>query len=373
MKIVLAPDSFKGSLTATEVCQAMETGARQVFPDAEIISIPLADGGEGTLDALITGTGATLKTTVVRGPMGQPVEARWAITPQGQAIIEMAQASGLHLVPKGNFDALAASSYGTGQLVKAALDAGCREIILGIGGSATTDGGIGALSALGLRARDVRQRALTPGGGSLSELAELDLQFLDVRLQKTSFTVLCDVTNPLHGPNGAAHVYAAQKGASPEQIGLLDTGLKRLADVAEETATRGSRDSPGAGAAGGIGYGLLTFCHAELRSGIDVVLEVSQFGSKIANADLILTGEGSLDAQTLNGKTVAGICRVAKGQPVPVIAFGGSVTLSAEDMDALHLLSAFTLVDGPRKLDYCINHATALVTASVIKVLRLRT
>ena len=371
MKIVLAPDSFKGSLTATQVCAALEAGARRVFPNAHYLSVPLADGGEGTLDALLQSAGGRVKTQRVRGPLGDQVSARWGILPDGQAIIEMAQASGLDLVPPSQRDALKASSFGTGQLIKAALDAGCRDIILGIGGSATTDGGVGALNALGLSARDSRDRVLKGGGAALAQLATLDLKFFDARLSKARFTVLCDVTNPLHGPNGAAHVYAAQKGASPAEIVQLDAALKHYADVMAQLIGKDHRHHAGAGAAGGIGFAMLAFCKAAMCSGIDVVLDKAGFADKLDSADLVLTGEGALDEQTLSGKTIAGACRVARAHRVPIIAFGGAVRLSGAQMDELGLVSAFSLADGPRDLEDCLAQGTTLLSNSVERALRI--
>ncbi len=371
MKIVLAPDSFKGSMSAPQVCDALEAGARRVFPDAEFVSIPLADGGEGTLDALLAGAGGRKKSCVVRGPLGEAVEAHWGILPDGRAVIEMAQASGLDLVAPARRNALTASSFGTGQLIKAALDSGCREIIVGIGGSATTDGGIGALTALGLCARDSRDRVLPYGGAALVSLATLDPKFLDARLAKCAFTVLCDVTNSLHGTNGAAYVYGAQKGASVAEIEQLDAALKHYADITARFIGRDNRDAAGAGAAGGMGFGMLSFCNAQMRSGIDVILEATQFAGKIKGADLLLTGEGALDAQTLNGKTVAGACHLARHAGVAAIAFGGAVRLSGPHMDELGLLSAFSLTDGPRDLDFCMNRGADLLADSVERALRL--
>ena len=333
--------------------------------------IPLADGGEGTLDALMLGAGGRVVERNVRGPLGETVEARWGILPDGRAAIEMARASGLHLVEPRRLDALAASSFGTGQLIKAALDAGCRDIIVGIGGSATTDGGLGALSALGLHARDDRDRILAPGGGALRNLAGFDTKFLDARLAKTKFTVLCDVTNPLYGNNGAAHVYAAQKGASADQIEQLDAGLRHLAAVTADFVGRDHSSHAGAGAAGGLGFGLLAFCSADMRSGIDIVLEAAQFERKIEGADLILTGEGTVDAQTLNGKTVAGACRLARAHNVPIIAVGGAVQLTGAQMDELGLISAFPLADGPRALEFCVDNAATLLADSTERVLRV--
>lgn len=371
MKIVLAPDSFKGSLSALEVCQALEEGARRVLPAAEFVTIPLADGGEGTLDALLAGAGGELQTQVVRGPLGDAVTARWGILPDGRAVIEMAQASGLGLVAPHRRNALEASSFGTGQLIKAALDVGCRAVILGIGGSATTDGGLGALSALGLHARDERDRVLPPGGAALARLASLDLKFLDQRLAKTDFTVLCDVTNPLYGPDGAAHVYAAQKGATEAEVEQLDQALRHYAKVTTDFVGRDNSSHAGAGAAGGLGFAMLAFCNTQMRSGIDVILETTQFAAKIALADLILTGEGALDAQTLNGKTIAGACRLARAQSVPVIALSGTVKLTGDQMSELGLISAFPLIDGPRSLEFCVKNAADLLSDSTERALRL--
>ena len=371
MKIVLAPDSFKGSLSAPQVCRAMEAGARRVFPASDFVSLPLADGGEGTLDALMSGADGLVKTCVVRGPLGDSVEARWGILPSGQAVIEMAQASGLGLVAPHRRDALAASSFGTGQLIKAALDAGCRDIIVAVGGSATTDGGVGALNALGLHARDARSRALPPGGGALAQVASLDLRFLDPRLAKTNFVVLCDVTNPLYGLNGAAYVYAAQKGADAGQIEQLDAALHHYADVAAVLVGHDHSSHAGAGAAGGIGFALLAFCGATMKSGIEVVLESTQFVERIVGADLILTGEGALDVQTLSGKTIAGACRLARQQDIPIVAIGGAVRLNGQQMNELGIISAFSLVDAPRDLEFCVDNAELLLTNATERILRL--
>ena len=372
MKIALAPDSFKGSLSAPDACRALQRGAARVFPDAEFVQIPLADGGEGTLDALLAGAGGRVKTQVVRGPLGDAVEARWGILPDGRALIEMAQASGLGLVEPQRHDALKASSFGTGQLIKAALDAGCRTILLAIGGSATTDGGVGALNALGLSTRDKRDRALPPGGAALAELAQFDLKFWDARLEKTDFIVLCDVDNSLYGASGAAHVYAAQKGATGNrQIEQLDDALRHYAAITQRFIGQDYSSHAGAGAAGGMGFGMLAFCNAQMKSGIEVILDAVQFAEKISQCDLILTGEGALDAQTLNGKTVAGVCRLARQHHVPTIALGGIVELSDTQMDELGLVSAFSLTNGPQTLDFCVGNASELLANSTERVLRL--
>ena len=378
-KIVLAPDSFKGSMTASQACQALESGARRVLPQAHFVARPLADGGEGTLDVLLGGAtalnganGASFrKSARVRGPVGAPVEAQWGILPDGRAVIEMARASGLTLVAPAQLDALIASSYGTGQLIRAALDAGCREILVGIGGSATTDGGVGALSALGLVARDARQRVLGPGGGALERLETLDLRFLDARLAKSHLTLLCDVSNPLLGSEGAARVYAPQKGASAAQIETLERGLARLASVVAQTKGRDLSMVAGAGAAGGLAFGLMSFCRATMRPGVEVALETGDFAGQLQGANLVLTGEGSLDWQTLRGKTVAGVCRIAGQRRVPVIGFGGAVRLDGAQMDELGLRSAFSLCDGPRSLQHCMEHGEEMLTNAVERAMRL--
>ncbi|MBW3637950.1 MAG: glycerate kinase [Armatimonadetes bacterium] len=371
MKIVLAPDSFKGSLSSPQACAAMETGARRVFPDAEIIAVPLADGGEGTLEALVDGAGGFFKTARVQNPLGGSIEARWGILPDGKGVIEMAQASGLTLIPSEKRDALRASSYGTGQLIKAALDAGCREILVGIGGSATTDGGAGALTALGVMLRDESDVILPPGGASLLNLKGIDLRFSDARIPKAKFTVLSDVSNPLCGPNGAARVYGPQKGATAQDVEILDAALANFAAVAREEVGRDYANESGAGAAGGMGFGLMAFCGAQVRSGIEVVLEAAQLEAKLRGADFVLTGEGALDAQTFNGKTIAGVCIAAKSQNVPVVGFGGKIDLNGAQLDGLGLLSAFSVADGPRDLESCLHNAAPLLETAVERALRL--
>ena len=368
--ILFAPDSFKGSLTATQAAAAMQRGAAQVFPDADCVFVPLADGGEGTLDALLNCANGERKTARVCDPLGKEIEADWGVLPARRAVIEMAQASGLTLVPEKSRDALRASSFGTGQLIRAALDFGCEEILIGLGGSATTDGGSGALSALGAKFLDARGEVLPPGGAALNELHAIDLSDFDPCIGSTPITVLSDVTNPLFGESGAAFIYAPQKGASPEDVKILDSGLQKLAQVAAQTfAEAGS--TPGAGAAGGMGFGLMAFCNAQLKSGIEVVLEVARFDEKLRSADLVLTGEGALDLQTLSGKTVAGVCLAARKRGVPVVAFGGKVSLSGAELDALGLLSAFPIADAPLALQECILRADELLANAVERALRL--
>lgn len=376
VNIIIAPDSLKGSLSAEAVCDALERGARRVFANnLHCQCIPLADGGEGTVTALLRGAGGQLHTTSVHGPLGASTPARWAILDDGSAAIEMAQASGLTLVAEAQRDAKRACSFGTGEVVRAALDAGCRKLLIGIGGSATTDGGTGALRALGARFLDSSGHELLHGGAALKNLAYLDLVGLDARLEECEITVLCDVTNPLCGPRGAAHVYGPQKGASPADVEALDAALSHYADVTAQALGRDLRDLPGAGAAGGIGFGLLSFLNARLRPGIEVVLEAAHFAEKLETADLVLTAEGALDEQTLNGKTIAGVAAAAKvaknGAGVPVIAFGGAVRLSGAQLDQLGVLSAFALPDSPITLQESMARADDLLAFAAERALRL--
>ncbi len=371
VKIVLAPDSFKGSLSATEACAAMKRGVLRAVPSVEVVEIPLADGGEGTLDALLLGANGTRRAVHVRGPLDEPIETSWGFLPDGTAIIELAQASGLNISSPEKRDASRASTFGTGQLIRAALDFGARRFLVGLGGSATTDGATGLLTALGARFFDERDCVLNPGGGDLTRLARVDLKFLDPRLAKCEFIALCDVSNPLCGESGAAQVFSPQKGATPEQVEQLDAGLSRFAEVTAQTSGRDLQFEPGAGAAGGAGFGLMAFLNATLKSGIETVLEAANFAQKIVGDDLILTGEGALDFQTLGGKTIAGVCRVAKEKGVPVVALGGRVELSGAQLDELGLQSAFSICDGPRDLEWCMQNAATLLETATERVVRM--
>jgi glycerate kinase len=379
LTFVLAPDSLKGALSASESCAAMQRGIERACASTHtphrILSVPLADGGEGTIEAFHHGAGGAIEHLTVRGPLDHEVDAQWLLLPDGRTVLEMAQASGLTLVPPAQRRALHASSYGTGQLIRAALDVGCREILLGIGGSATTDGGTGALCALGARFLDGNGDELPSGGAALRDLSDIDLSRLDTRLQQISMRVLCDVTNPLFGEQGAAHVYGPQKGASPDDVQTLDAALRRFADV---TSTRTDRDVsavPGAGAAGGIGFGLLAFCGACLVPGIEAVLDVTRFADKLEDADLVLTAEGAIDAQTPHGKALAGIARAARGarggRGVPVVAFGGAVKLRGDELQKMGIVAAFPLADAPMTLEYSMAHAGSLLEAAVERAVSL--
>ena len=334
MKIVVAPDSFKESLSAMEVAQAIEKGFRAVFPDAQIEKIPMADGGEGTVQSLVDATGGKIITKEVTGPLGEKVTAFFGVLGDGKtAVIEMAAASGLHLVPVEKRNPLLTTTRGTGELILAALDEGVDHLIIGIGGSATNDGGSGMAQALGARLLDKDRNEIAPGGGSLDKLANIDISDLDARLQNVKIEVACDVDNPLIGQDGASHVFGPQKGATPEMVEQLDQNLAHYATILARDLGKDVAHIPGAGAAGGLGAGLLAFLDAELKSGIDIVIAATDLEEKIKDADLVITGEGKIDSQTIHGKTPIGVAKVAKKFNIPVIAICGSI---ADDADVVH-------------------------------------
>ncbi|HHH6276859.1 TPA: glycerate kinase [Escherichia coli] len=323
---VLAPDSFKESMTAKEVCNAMEKGLRKVFPAANFVHVPMADGGEGTTQSLIDATGGSLYALSVTGPLGETVEASYGIMGNGEiAVIEMASASGIQFVNRGTKNPLVTTTYGTGELIRACLDKGIKKIILGIGGSATNDGGAGMAEALGVRFYDEAGNMLPRGGGALGRLHHIDISGLDDRLAQVDIQVACDVINPLCGEQGASAIFGPQKGATPEMVMQLDNNLAHYAAVIRNQLGKEIADVPGAGAAGGLGAGLMAFTHCTLRKGIDIVVELSGLRDKLVGADFCFTGEGRIDYQTKFGKTPYGVARTAKAQGVPVIAVSGCV------------------------------------------------
>lgn len=372
MKIVVAPDSFKESLSAAGVARALARGLRQALPEAEIIECPLGDGGEGTLDAVLAATGGEVREARVTGPLGEPVTARWGwLAEQRTAFVEMASASGLELVPRTRRDVLVATSRGTGELLHAALDAGAERLVLAIGGSATNDGGAGLLQALGVRLLDRQDQALGPGGAALAMLASLDVTALHPRLAEVEVIIAADVDNPLCGPQGASQIFGPQKGASPEQVRQLDAALAHFATVAAATLGRDVREQPGAGAAGGVGFAALAFLQATFRPGIEVVAELVGLEGALIGADLAVTGEGRLDGQTLRGKTPAGVLRLAQRHGVPVLAVAGSL---GEGYDALYeqgLAAAFSLVPGPLSLEEALAQAEVLLERTARDIGRL--
>lgn len=345
-KIVICPDSFKGSLTARKAAEAIARGVTNVFPKVKPTRLPIADGGEGLLDVLVPALGCSVHTTEVSGPLpGQRVSASWALSPDGTvAFAEMAQAAGLVLVPEEERDPKLTTTFGVGEIIRAALDAGARSIVIGIGGSGTNDGGAGMAEAFGVKFLDAHGDVLPRGGGALSRLAKVDTSCIDSRVAGADFTVACDVSNPLIGPAGASRVYALQKGASFSDIALLEGGLSRFRDVLRAAMGIDVQELPGSGAAGGLGAGLVAFCGAKLRSGIDLVLDILHFESMVGDADLIITGEGKLDAQERFGKALNGIARRAGILRIPVVAVVGQ--LEGEKADYPALAEIVSLVDG---------------------------
>jgi glycerate kinase len=361
-RVLIAADKFKGSLTAVEVAGHVTAGIRRARPGATVVARPVADGGDGTVDAAVA-AGYALREAEVTGPLGIPVTARFAMRGR-QAVVEMAQASGLTLLPPHTFAPLTATTLGTGQLIAAALDAGARSIVLGVGGSATTDGGAGMLTALGAKLLDEDGDPVAQGGGPLRELASADLSALDERLRATEIVLASDVDNPLTGPKGAAHVYGPQKGADPVDVDALDSALEHLAHVLE--ASVGARaaqcaQAPGAGAAGGVGFAALLGLHATFRPGIEVMLEVVDFAKALGPADLVITGEGSLDAQTLHGKAPAGVAAAARAAGKRVVAVCGRLDLDEAALRGAGIDTAYALTDLEPDVERCIAEAGPLL------------
>jgi glycerate kinase len=371
MRILVAPDSFKGSLSALEAAQAMERGILTVFPDATVIKLPVADGGEGTVEALVAATGGERRVARATGPMGEPLMAAWGILGGHTAVIEMAAASGLTLVPRAARDPRKATSFGTGELLRAALDHGLRRIILGLGGSASNDGGAGLAQALGARFLDRAGRPLPPGGGALARLARIDLDGLDPRLAQCEIVAACDVDNPLCGPRGASAVFGPQKGATPAMAARLDAALARFAHVAAQATGRDVADQAGAGAAGGLGAGLLFFTGARLRPGIEIVLEAVGFRDQVGTADLVITGEGRTDAQTGMGKAPLGVARAAAAFGVPVVCLSGGLEPGSEALLDQGLAALMAVVPGPMTLEACMGSAAQLTEEAAARMCRL--
>ncbi|PNK63208.1 MULTISPECIES: glycerate kinase [Pantoea] len=327
MKIVIAPDSYKESLSASGVATAIEAGFREIFPDATYVKIPVADGGEGTVEAMVAATAGSIVNLRVTGPLGAPVDAFYGLSGDAStAFIEMAAASGLELVPAAQRDPLTTTSFGTGELIKSALDKGVGHIIIGIGGSATNDGGAGMMQALGARLLDAQQNEIGFGGGALPALTEIDISGLDARVRQCRFEVACDVTNPLTGRDGASAIFGPQKGATPQLVEQLDSALAHYAAIIQRDLDIDVLHIPGGGAAGGMGAALHAFCQADLRRGIEIVTEALGLAEQVKDASLVITGEGRIDSQSINGKVPIGVAQVAKRFNKPVIGIAGSLT-----------------------------------------------
>lgn len=379
MKIVIAPDSYKESLSALEAANAIERGFKMIFPDAVYNKMPMADGGEGTVQSLVDATNGKIEERTVTGPLGKPVKAFFGLMGDGEtAVIEMAAASGLHLVPTEDRNPLTTSTKGTGELISAALDLGVQHIIIGLGGSATNDGGAGMIQALGGRLLDEAGKDIGDGGGALAQLAVIDLAGLDNRLKDVRVEVACDVDNPLTGPRGASAIFGPQKGATPDIVELLDKNLSHFADIAEKALGKSFRDIEGVGAAGGLGASLLAFLNADLKRGIDIVLHAVDFEEAVKDADLVITGEGRIDSQTIYGKTPIGVAKAAKKYGVPVIGLAGSLSQDSDVVYEHGIDVLFSIVPGVITLPEAFEHAaeymegTARNIAASMKVVKSR-
>jgi glycerate kinase len=374
MKIILAPDSFKESLSAVAVAQAMGRGAVAACAPGvplALVELPIADGGEGTVDCLVAATGGRKMFAAVTGPLGNRVSAAWGLLGDGRtAVLEMAAASGLPLVPRDKRNPLLTTTFGTGELIKAALDHGLERIIIGIGGSATVDGGVGLAQALGGRFRDAESREIGPGGAELERLAHVDLEKLDPRARQAEILVASDVQNPLTGPDGAARVFGPQKGATPEQVERLERGLRRLAECIRRDLGVDVERLPGGGAAGGLGAALVAFLGARLQSGIDLVLDALRFAEHLRGASLVITGEGRMDDQSLRGKAALGVARRARQAGVPCLAVVGRLVGSPEALRCEGIVAVHELVRPGVTVEWAMSRAAELVEERTCEAVR---
>jgi len=372
MKIVIAPDSFKDSLSAEKVADAIAAGLADVMPHAQLIKCPMADGGEGTVEAIVAAGNGQLRRNHVQGPLGAPVEAHWGWLPDSHtAIIEMAEASGLQLLKPEQRNACITSTFGTGELIKAALDAGARRVILAIGGSATNDAGAGALQALGLGLFDAQGNHLPRGGLALAHVARIELSGLDPRLAEVRFEIAADVNNPLCGEHGASAIFGPQKGASAEQVRLLDQALGHFADHCANVLPKDVRHEPGSGAAGGLGFAAKAFFGAQFRAGVEVVAELVGLAEAVKGADLVITGEGRFDAQTLRGKTPFGVASIARAEGVPVVVLAGTLGEGYQALYEHGINAAFAIASGPMTLQDACARAAPLLTDRARDIARL--
>lgn len=369
MNIIIASDSFKGSLTTNEVALHIKKGVKKVYPNAHFEIIPMADGGEGTVEAMIANLGGHIEYVDVCGPLQENVKAHIGLLDNGKAIIEMAAASGLPLVK--NKDIMSATTYGTGQLIKKALDMECKHIYIGIGGSATNDGGIGMAQALGVSFKNQQGNEIALGAKEIAEIAQIDTSQLDPRIHNVEITIMSDVNNPLCGKQGASAVFAPQKGASIEQISLLDKSLAHLADECVKAGFNDVRNMPGAGAAGGLGFALVTFLNANMHSGIEAVLEAANFYQKLDNADLVITGEGRIDEQSIMGKVPSGIAKYAAKKDVPVAAIVGCIGKNAHIVFQQGINAIESCVYAPTSLDEAIKNAAKNVEDAAERMMRM--
>jgi glycerate kinase len=371
LKILVAPDSFKGSLTAMEVSENIKRGINKADPGIDVDLLPMADGGEGTVQSLVDATEGEIIEKEVTGPLGERVKAFYGILGGGEtAVIEMAAASGLPLVPEGKRDPSKTTTYGTGELIASTLEHGLKKIIIGIGGSATNDAGVGMAQALGAEILDQNGKQIEFGGGSLDQIAEMNLENLDSRLNEVEILVACDVDNPLYGQDGATYVYAPQKGADKEMVEILDQNLRHFNQIAINELNKDPNQISGAGAAGGLGAGLVVFLDAELKAGVDIVLEIIDFEKRLKGVDLVITGEGRLDGQSIYGKTPVGVSRSAAKKDIPVIAVAGTLGSGVEKVTDHGISAYFSIIDRPAELNEIIERSPKLLADLSEQIIR---
>ncbi|MBS4219492.1 glycerate kinase [Bacillus sp. FJAT-49711] len=372
MKIVIAPDSFKGSLSAKDAALAIEKGIKNAFPNAETVLIPVADGGEGTLETLITSTSGQKVYKKVTGPHGKEVDAYFGVLgDQTTCVIEMAVASGLNLIADCERNPMLATTYGTGELIKSALDKGYRNFVLAIGGSATNDGGVGMLQALGMRFNDKDGNEIGFGGGELGKIHDISTEYFDQRIKESRFLIASDVENPLVGEKGASYVFGPQKGATDEMVKILDKNLLHYANLVEKAAGVRLHDMPGAGAAGGIGGAFLAFFSSNMKRGIEVVLEYAKFDEALNGADLVITGEGKVDFQTVYGKTPMGVAQASQKENIPTIILAGSVGENIQNLYQYGVVGVFSIINQPMSLEMALREAGILLERASEQICRM--
>jgi len=371
LKIVIAPDSFKGSLSAFEVAKAIEKGVKKVREDIETVLVPVADGGEGTLDSLVAATNGRKVQVDVKGPLLETVQAEYGLLGDGETcVIEMANASGLYLIEQSQLNPFITTTYGTGELIKKALDNGCRKFILGIGGSATNDGGAGMLQALGMKLLDSEGQSIRFGGGALRDIVQIDVSEFDARIAESEFLIASDVQNPLIGINGASFVFGPQKGATPEMVDQLDQNLQHYANLVEEVTGVRLHEMAGAGAAGGIGGAFQAFFPSRMSRGIDIVVEYTGLKEKLIGADCVFTGEGQIDFQTASGKTPMGVAQEAKKCGIPVFVLAGSIGHGIDVLYEHGITSVHSIVNGPMALEEAMERGEELLLQAAERVVR---
>ncbi|MED1605136.1 glycerate kinase [Cytobacillus kochii] len=371
MKVVIAPDSYKGSLSSVSAAEAIARGIKKALPSCEVISVPVADGGEGTMDSLVSATGGNKVKVNVVGPLHKNVDAEYGVLgDEKTCVIEMASASGLELIDKSERNPLIATTFGTGELIKRALDDGYRHFILAVGGSATNDGGAGMLQALGLKIMDDVGEEIGFGGEALGRVTSVQLASLDSRIKECQFLIASDVQNPFVGPHGASHVFGPQKGASPEMVEMLDRNLGNWADVIEQATKVRLHDRPGAGAAGGIGGAFQAFFPAEMKRGIDIVIEYTGLREKLKGATCVFTGEGQCDYQTASGKTPMGVAEAAKVEGTPVFVLAGSIGKGIDELYQYGITSVHSLTTGPMDLEVAMARTEELLESAAERVIR---